>query len=269
MTGRQAAEDPTRLSNEDCQAFLDRTIAKLRADDRFIGVLVAGSGIVGEMDRFSDLDLILVCKPEARDALMPERRAIAGSIGHLLAAFTGEHVGAPSLLICLYDDPLLHVDLKFAAPAELSSRVETPRIAWSKDEVLEAHLAKGSVHWPNMSPDWFEERFWIWVHYAAQKVGRGELFEAIDMLAYIRQQVLGPMNARNHARDQRGVRRVENFAPVFAKELRQTLCVHDKADIKRALRAAIAIYQDLRAKHPPTASTPRCEAAVRDHLERV
>jgi hypothetical protein len=31
----------------------------------------------------------------------------------LLVGFTGEHVGEPRVLICLYGPPVLHVDLKF------------------------------------------------------------------------------------------------------------------------------------------------------------
>ena len=38
---------------------------------------------------------------------------------------------------------------------------------------------------------------------------RGELFEAHDMLAFVRAQVLGPMLARNTGHLQRGVRRLE------------------------------------------------------------
>ncbi len=34
---------------------------------------------------------------------------------------------------------------------------------------------------------------WIWLHYAATKLARGELYEAIGMLAFFREQVLGPL----------------------------------------------------------------------------
>ncbi|MER7057532.1 MULTISPECIES: hypothetical protein [unclassified Streptomyces] len=30
---------------------------------------------------------------------------------------------------------------------------------------------------------WIEDRFWIWVHYGATKLGRGELFEVNGFLA--------------------------------------------------------------------------------------
>jgi hypothetical protein len=53
-------------------------------------------------------------------------------MGNLLAAFTGEHVGEPRLLICLFADPLMHVDLKFISLGQLSSRVEDPVILWER-----------------------------------------------------------------------------------------------------------------------------------------
>ncbi|NRS94850.1 hypothetical protein DFH40_002566 [Clostridium beijerinckii] len=46
---------------------------------------------------------------------MNERIKIAESLGTLLSAFTGEHVGEPRLLICLCEPELLHVDLKFVS----------------------------------------------------------------------------------------------------------------------------------------------------------
>jgi hypothetical protein len=240
------------LPHPECQAFIERVIDRLQSDGRFNGLLVAGSALSGEMDPFSDLDLILVCRPECFDEIMKERRSVAESFGPLLAAFTGEHVGEPALLICLFDKPLLHVDLKFIVAQQLSSRVEDPVVAWSRGAEIETQLSRAQANWPNLPPEWFEERFWIWIHYAAQKAGRGELFEAIDTLALVRQQVLGPMNGRNHGRNQRGVRRVEQFAPTFAESLQGTLCVHEKSDVLRALRQAIAIYMELRSPYVPS-----------------
>lgn len=50
----------------------------------------------------------------------------ARKIGPLLSAFTLEHVGEPLVLICLYDQPLLHVE--FVSLEEFKERVENPHI---------------------------------------------------------------------------------------------------------------------------------------------
>lgn len=55
----------------------------------------------------------MVIDPLYYDEIMAQRMAFAGTLGHLLHAFTGEHVGEPRLLICLFGPQLLHVDLKF------------------------------------------------------------------------------------------------------------------------------------------------------------
>src|SRR5262245_32208294 len=111
------------------------------------------------------------------DAVMAARREVAASFGHLLAAFTGEHVGEPRLLICLYDAPLLHVDLKCVSIADVAERVEEPAVLWQRDGRLTAALSTGVAEYPTPTPAWIEDRFWIWVRYGAGKIGRGELFE--------------------------------------------------------------------------------------------
>ncbi len=58
--------------------------------------------------------------------------AYAKRLGHFLSGFTGEHVGEPRVLICLYDNPLLHVDIKFLTLEELHPRVETPVVLLDK-----------------------------------------------------------------------------------------------------------------------------------------
>jgi hypothetical protein len=265
----ESNRDVPKLPNAQCQAFLERAIERVRADGRFVGLLVAGSVLSAEMDEFSDLDLIVVCRPETLDSVMQERRVIAASLGRLLAAFTGEHVGEPALLICLYDDPLLHVDLKFIVPQQLARRVENPRIAWTHGTEVLTCLRSGQPQWPNVPPEWFEERFWIWVHYGAQKLARGELFEAIEMIGFLRQQILGPMNARRHGRDQRGVRRVEHFAPDFAVALRRTLCTHERTDVLRALSEAISLYLELRAEYMPDNASEERTRAVLTYLAEL
>jgi len=46
------------------------------------------------MDEFSDLDLIIAIEPEYLAQVMSGRENIAAPPGLLLAAFTGEHMGA-------------------------------------------------------------------------------------------------------------------------------------------------------------------------------
>ncbi|MGI8779963.1 MAG: nucleotidyltransferase domain-containing protein [Solirubrobacteraceae bacterium] len=81
--------------------LLDRLLAAAARDERIVGVTAGGSAVTGTMDEFSDLDLVVVCRDGDHGAA-PDVRDLAAAIGPLLAAFTGDHVGEPRLLIALY-----------------------------------------------------------------------------------------------------------------------------------------------------------------------
>src|SRR5438445_5441981 len=124
------------------------------------------------MDEFSDLDLLVATEPSDHGSVMTDRRRIADSLGPLLAAFTGEHVGESRLLICLYDAKQpLHVDLKFVALPDVAIRVEDPSVLWEREGRLTRALEDGAAEYPMPILQWIEDRFWVWVHYAAAKIG--------------------------------------------------------------------------------------------------
>jgi predicted nucleotidyltransferase len=236
-------------------AFLDQLVSKVKADQRLTAVLAGGSMAQGGFDELSDLDLVLVVRGDAYAEISAQKRAFAEGLADLLAAFTGEHVGEPRLLICLYGPELLHVDLKFIVSADLDQLVERPIVIWARDrDAVEAQLDEAEISWPERSPEWFEERSWIWLHYAATKLQRGELFEAMGMIAFFREQVLGPMLHRRLNRPQRGVRKIEQ-TEAAADKLRHVVTDHTRQGVAAALRNAVDLYLELRSDRPPATST--------------
>src|SRR5918995_383932 len=115
-------------------AFLDEACRILSADPRIHTLLAGGSLIHGGMDEFSDLDLVVVVEEDSYTEVLASRMDIARLLGPLLSAFTGEHVGEPRLLICLYGPELLHIDLKFVTESDLDRLVERPIVLWARDE---------------------------------------------------------------------------------------------------------------------------------------
>jgi predicted nucleotidyltransferase len=253
--------DDVTAALSDLQAsMLDRIVAALRDDERIDALLGGGSLVTGGFDAHSDLDLIVVVRTDAHAAVMAERLEFAASLGVLLSAFTGEHVGEPQLLICLFGPPLIHVDFIFLTLADLDDLAERPVILWpSAAGVLARRLEAARIRPSGRSPQWFEERAWLWLHYGATKLLRGEYFEAIATLDFFRERVLGPLLQRSAGKPQRGVRRVEEVADAPAR-LRPTLAGYDRAAIARALKASAALYVELRTAEPPpvlTAHMPR------------
>src|SRR5690606_580969 len=108
-------------------------------------------------------------------------------------------------------------------------------------------LQEGEARFPAPDPQWIEDRFWVWVHYAAVKIGRGELFEAMDFLAFLRFQVFGPLVLLEAGAQPAGVRRVESVAPLRAAELQATVAMYDRESCIRCLYAAVDLYRSLRS----------------------
>jgi predicted nucleotidyltransferase len=226
--------------------FLENAITKLQTDERIVGIAAGGSLLSNTMDEFSDIDLVLAIEPSKMDEVMHERKSIASSLGRLVGAFTGEHVGEPRLLICLYDNPVLHVDLKFVNLFDAPVRVENPVILWDRDGRFEAVLNTREAKYPEPDLQWIEDRFWVWVHYAAARIGRGELFEAVDFMSFFRVTVLGPLSLMESGSRPSGVRKIEKLAPLRVTDLQKTIAVYSRESCIEALLSAISLYISLR-----------------------
>jgi len=248
------------------QAELSSFIARAKGicaeDTRIVALLACGSIASGAADRYSDIDLVVVCGNDAYDGIMHSRESFAAKLGILLSSFTGEHVGEPRLLICLYDDPILHVDLKFIAEDDLGHGVEKPLVLFSRCKSIAQIVESGVYEWPSRNSEWFEARFWIWMHYCAGKIARGELFEAHGMLAFAREHVIGPMIARSKGLRERGVRRIESESPEWAAKLARTIPTCDKSGTIDAMLATIEFYKELRKDIAPQQADDKTARAV-------
>ncbi|MCB0721276.1 MAG: aminoglycoside 6-adenylyltransferase [Ignavibacteriae bacterium] len=226
--------------------FAKNAVEVLKNDDSVIGITAGGSWLTDELDEYSDLDLILVTKDKVAGN-KEKMISYAGKMGNLLNAFTGEHVGDPRVLICLYDNPLLHVDIKFLTPEEFHKRVEDPFILHDTEDQLKNIIEKTEAKFPTPGFQWMEDRFWTWVHYDLVKIGRGEYFEAHDGFAFFRDMILGPLIHIKNGNLPRGVRKVETH---IAKEelelLKRTIPQYDRQSLIKTLEEVVSLYRKLR-----------------------
>jgi len=226
--------------------FANRAKQILAIDENVIGLAAGGSFITNELDEFSDLDLILVTKEKVSGDSY-RMLDYAKKIGNLLSGFTGEHVGEPRVLICLYDQPLLHVDIKFLILEEFYVRIETPVLLIDKGGQLENVINLSEANYPYPDFQYIEDRFWIWIHYALQKIGRGEYLEAYDFLGYLRMAVFGPLLHIKNGNLPRGLRRVETeLSARDVNKLKQTIPIYQRQSLLEALSASVKLYLELR-----------------------
>ncbi|MBS1599178.1 MAG: aminoglycoside 6-adenylyltransferase [Bacteroidetes bacterium] len=226
--------------------FADRATEILQNDKNVIGLAVSGSWLTNEIDEYSDLDLILV----TQNRVSGDKQKMfdyAKRFGELLSGFTGEHVGEPRVLICLYNNPLLHVDIKFVTLEEFHQRIETPHVLLDTDGRLKRVLEQTEPKFPYPDYQWIEDRFWIWVHYALLKIGRGEYVEAFDFLGFLRMVVFGPLLHIKNGNLPRAVRKVEtSLATKDFELLKATIPDYSKSSLLYSLQNSVSLYRQLR-----------------------
>ncbi|MGV3527193.1 MAG: oxalate:formate antiporter [Candidatus Sericytochromatia bacterium] len=249
------------------QRFLERLLQRITPDPRFIGLAATGSYVNNQMDPYSDLDLILGIADADYAQVMAQREQILAELGHCVRAFSGEHVGVPSLMICLFGPDLIHVDINFLA-LQTPYQVGAHTTLWQRHPHFAQILQGKQQPAPALDPNWIEDRFWVWVHYLASKIGRGEYFEALDFLSFLRAQVLGPMALSLHKQPAYGVRRLEQWAPDWAAKLRATISTGEALDLIRATRACVQIYGELKAEWGGVRAYPEAERAALDYLQQ-
>ena len=103
----------------------------------------------------------------------------------------------------------------------------------------------------------------------AGKIARGELFEAIDFISFLRVNVLGPLCLLRSGARPAGVRRIETDAPEFADQLRQTVPAYDADSCLRALRACIDLYRRVRVPPGGVVAVEAAERAAVDYLDDI
>jgi len=225
--------------------FITHALPILGEDQRIVGIAAGGSFISGSMDEYSDVDLVIVVTEASLTIETSARMEIAAKLGNLLTAFVGTHVGEPRLLICLYEG-LLKADLKFIVAEDLKRRVEDPVILYDPNRIIAKALQESQASYPAPNRQWIEDAFWVWIHYSAAKIRRGEVLEALTLLGFIIEKVLGPLSLLDAGHQPSGVRRIEFLAPKRAAELASLQVPHEPAAIKQAFQHAAAIYISLR-----------------------
>jgi len=229
------------------RAFINRALPVLKKDERIVGVALGSAYSDDITEEPTGLEFIIAVDPTKYADVLKEIPDIAASLGKLLAFFPAEHIQKPEQLICMYEhESIHHVDLDFQPLDRISVRVFTPEILYEKDGQLTHEYSKTPVVIPSPDLQWYEDRFWIWVHYITNNIRRDRLFDAIEGLSFLRQWVLGPLMLLKNGKAPIGVRNIETSAPTELPRLVATLAEHNAKSCLRALKAAADLYIYLR-----------------------
>jgi predicted nucleotidyltransferase len=216
------------------------------ADPDVMAMVVTGSFATGDADELSDIDLRVYVRPDAVESVVARIPDLAAAAGRVVALFVAEHLGIPTLTIVLYDD-LVHVDFDVVAADRAAEHNDgLPAVVlWERQPISDA---LPGTYAPEVAAGvrWLEARIWTWSWYIQSKVLRGELYEALDGVQYVRDQVLFRLLAFHGERRPAGGRRAETVVgehgDAFARTVPTSL---DPASILAALREEIDLYRRL------------------------
>lgn len=215
-------------------------------DQRICGIGASGSYASDSMDQYSDLDLVIAVNPEDFSDVMAQRFELIQRVDGYVAAFTGDHVGEPRLVISIFEPNAVHVDFKFVSLPDAATRVDDTQVLWERASQLTDTFATEKPNYPCPTPQWIEDRFWIWVHYAATKIARGEYFETLEFISFLRQNALSPLALKQHGLTPSGVRTIEKRLPDFSNELSKTVALPERQSLINAISQCISLYLRLR-----------------------
>jgi hypothetical protein len=215
-------------------------------EPNILGMLIGGSFASGEADIYSDLDMQFVFEEEPGKATAEQLRRMAESAGPAVASFFAEHVGLPHMLIVLYRD-LIHADFEPVTVGRVGSRNAgmATHILWERDDIVSSALPAKYEEDHAADLRWIEDRMWTWSWYVQTKVLRGELYEALDGLQYVRDSVLFKLLAMQREERPSAARRVEARTGVWTREFADTVPVLSRESMMKALQATMGLYQTL------------------------
>lgn len=216
------------------------------ADPDVVGMAVTGSFATGIADEFSDVDLRVYVRPDAVEGVVARIPDLAAAAGSVVALFVAEHLAIPTLTIVLYED-LVHVDFDVVSADRAAEHNDgLPAVVlWEREPISDA---LPGTYAPEVAAGarWMEARIWTWSWYIQSKILRGELYEALDGLQYVRDQVLFRLLAFHGERRPAGGRRAEavvgDLGDAFARTVPRSL---DAASVLAALREEIDLYRGL------------------------
>jgi predicted nucleotidyltransferase len=216
------------------------------SEPKVLGMLIGGSFASGEADPYSDLDMQFVVEDQEAEASAKIMRRVAERAGPMVAAFFAEHVGLPHMLIVLYRD-LIHADFEPVAISRVGSRNAglASHVLWERDGIVSSALPGNYEEDHAADLRWIEDRMWTWGWYVQTKVLRGELYEALDGLQYMRDNVLFKLLAMHRGERLSAARRVEARTGEWTQQFADTLPVLSRESMMKSLRASMALYQTL------------------------
>jgi predicted nucleotidyltransferase len=178
-------EGPGR--SNDPPSFLDRFVAACEQDDRIVAAFLGGSHGRGEADAYSDIDVCVIAREDAYDALVADRAAFVGRLGRPLFI---EDFGNETLVFFILDDGT-EGEIFVGSEGRLEELEPGPtyRTLFDPGGILEGVAFREERVDPDDQREQLRQALaWFWheLSHFVTAIGRGELWWAAGQLESLR-----------------------------------------------------------------------------------
>jgi hypothetical protein len=261
-----------KFTPEERKEALERLLKELDADPVVAGVMYAGSTSEGFRDEYSDIDLIVISRPDDFDSVVQKWVARIESMFPVISRFRGsEH--QHKVICCFLLEGFLELDILFESLSTLSPR-DRWKIAFDRTEKV-SEILGASAGQPERPPLGAYYRacvdsIWYHVTHTVTALHRGHLWKALHEVDEVRFRTLSlfgllrGLNTEDYAE-------VDHLPPEILGALEKTLVPSmTRGSIFEALKVALDSFfeaaKEVAAKaeiEPPA----RMESLLRKYLE--
>ena len=271
QTGSVHDAQVRKFTPEKRKEILERLVKELEADPTIAAVVYAGSTSQGFKDEYSDIDIIVVSRPEDYDDVVHRWVAKAESMFPVIARFrASEH--ERKVIYCFLLEGFLELDILFESLATLSPRRRW-KVAFDRTGTVSNTLAsKPKDAEPLPLAAYYKvcvESIWYHVTQIVAALNRRYFWKALYELDQVRFRTLGlyglmaGLNTEDYTE-------VDLLPSAILKDLEKTLVPHaDRSAVYEALEAALdSFFRAAKEAAAKTGMEPpdKMESLLRSYL---